>query len=322
MHAHRLAVCTTVYPGCEPFLAAWYDSVRRQTDRDFDLWVALDAIAPAALRLAQAASEVGRDLPIHWVFSCAGDTPATLRQRAFACLVHHYDEIVLVDADDVLQPTRVAAARAALATVDVAGCALRLVDERGADLGLTFAPDEGDDLSALLVHYNVFGLSNSAYRSAMLARCLPVPGECVLTDWLLAARARVRGATFAFDREPRMAYRQYARNCARVRPPFSEQAVLTASTLVAQHYRLLLGSEWAWPAGAARQPFEAARLRADTFHRAIRASAVTLTRYVSALNQLPPRYVWWWAVAHPDLEHLWAPSVSAAGSSRLASPRM
>ena len=50
MRAERLAVYTTIHPGCEPYLASWCDSIRRQTDRDFDLWIGLDALAPAACR--------------------------------------------------------------------------------------------------------------------------------------------------------------------------------------------------------------------------------------------------------------------------------
>lgn len=308
MATDRLAVYTTVYPGCEPFLASWYDSVLHQTDRDFDLWIGLDAATPAS-DLAQAANTLGREHPIQWVDACAGATPAMLRQRVLAHLVTHYDEIVLVDADDVLEPTRVAAARQALAAFDVAGCALRIVNERGADLGLTFGPDDDEDLRTLLVSRNVFGLSNSAYRAGVLARCMPVPDDCVLIDWLLATRALVSGARFGFDHVPRMAYRQYARNCARVLPPFSPDTVLTASSLVAQHYRLLFHSRWKWPDAVGqegvRRSLEIARARVDAFHQAIRDSTVTLTRYVAALNQLRPRFVWWWVVAHPELEHLW-----------------
>jgi hypothetical protein len=49
----------------------------------------------------------------------------------------------------------------------------------------------------------------------------------------------------------------------------------------------------------------AARDRAERFHRAVSGSPEMLARYVVALNELPPRLVWWWAVANPELEHLW-----------------
>jgi hypothetical protein len=92
-----------------------------------------------------------------------------------------------------------------------------------------------------------------------------------------------------------------------VLPPFTADGVLIASERVVQHYRLLLESDWAWPAGT-RAPFERARARAEQFHRVMHMSPDTLSSYVTALNQLTPRYVWWWAVAHPDLEELWTPA--------------
>jgi hypothetical protein len=41
------------------------------------------------------------------------------------------------------------------------------------------------------------------------------------------------------------------------------------------------------------------------FAEAIRRSPATLRRYTEALNALPPKYVWWWLVANPDLENVW-----------------
>jgi hypothetical protein len=315
MSTDRLAVYTTIHAGSVPFLGSWYGSVQRQTDRRFDLWISLDAVPPdtidvgaiAALRYA-GAPDGEPEPPVHWLSAIAGDTPASLRQRAFAQLATRYDAIVLVDADDVLDPARVASARQMLATFDVAGCALRLVDEQGVDLGVTFGPADDDDLPSMLTRCNVFGLSNSAYRASALARCLPVPAETVLIDWLLATRALISGATFGFDRVPRMDYRQYDRNTARVLPPFTAEAVLAAAALVTRHYRLLLESEWGWTwPREARQPFESARARAEAFAAAMQSSPALLDRYVTALNQLTPRIVWWWAVAHPDLEYLWSP---------------
>lgn len=313
----RLAVYTTIYPGCEPFLGSWYASVQRQTDRRFDLWIGVHAVAPATVDVSpimtaryEGTPEGEREPAVHWVEATEEDTPASLRQRAFNNLVSRYDSIVLVDADDVLGPDRVECARQMLATFDVVGCALRVIDEQGADLGMTFGPADTDDLPSMLIRWNVFGLSNSAYRASTLARCLPVPPQAVLIDWLLATRALVSGATFGFDRTPRMDYRQYGRNTARVLPPFTAESVLEATVLVESHYRALLEGPWAWDwPGQARRPFEAARARVAAFAAVMQASPELLDRYVTALNQLPPRGVWWWAVANPGLEHLWSPQL-------------
>lgn len=295
----RLGVYTTVYPGVEPFLADWHRSVAAQTDRDFDLWIGLDLLEPDAVRRA-----VGGAVDAHWVPGDPGDRPAQVRSRAIAAMVERYPAVVFVDSDDVLHPTRVQAARAALADADVAACALAIGDADARDLGLRFGPADGDG-RALIARCNVFGLSNTAYRSAVLQDCLPVPDGCVLYDWLLATRAWAAGASMTFDREPRMTYRQHGANIAGVLPPFSAAYVARACALVLAHYDFALDP--AWPMDAARRgELEAARARASRFRSGALSSPGRLERYVDALNALEPEYVWWWPVAHPDLEELWS----------------
>ncbi|HEY8534915.1 MAG TPA: hypothetical protein VIL25_00645 [Vicinamibacterales bacterium] len=298
----RLAVCTTAYPGCEPFVRSWHEGLLKQTDRTFDLWIALDAIGPDRIEAA-----AGRPIAAHWVPGRRGDTPASIRSRAFAQLVSEYDAIVLVDIDDVPLPSRVAAARRALREADVAGCALRYCDARGRPLDGIFGPPAGVALADLLPRCNVFGLSNSAYRTGVLARLLPLPDGCVLIDWLLASRAAASGAQLAFDRTPRMVYRRYGGNCAPVRPPFTGRGVLAAAALVVRHYAHLLDGPWPW-GRRSRRPFELARMRAEAFERRVRTSVTTLRRYLRALNRMPAEQVWWWSVANPELEELWTTS--------------
>lgn len=300
MSADRLALCTTMYRGVEPFLSEWYDSVERQTDRAFDLWVALDGLTPA-----DVAAAIGRMPHAEWLEMEAGMTPARIRSETFQRLVDRYSAVVPVDSDDVLHPSRVAAAREALLHADVAACALDVMDARGCDLGVVFSMPAGADAAGLLPRCNVFGLSNSAYRSATLRRCLPVPDDCVLIDWLLATRAWAMGATLAFDVTPRMRYRQHAANTAPMLPPFAGEQVLAASGRVLGHYRAVLDGAWPLPPEA-RERLEAERARVAAFDAAVRARPAALERYVRELNALPPMRVWWWQVAHPSLEPTWS----------------
>jgi hypothetical protein len=189
---------------------------------------------------------------------------------------------------------------------DLIGCALRLVDEAGDDLGVTFGPTPGADYDKLLPSYNIFGLSNSAYRSQVLRRCLPIPADCVLIDWLLATRAWAGGATLAFDFTPRMAYRRHSRNTTPLLQPFTAQQVLTAAQLVVEHYRLVLLMNEHWTGSDTRRAqLRGACDRAEFFQRAIASEQDKLERYVRELNRLTPAYVWWWCVAHPELEEIW-----------------
>ena len=299
MRPDRLVVYTTIYPGAEPYLTDWYASVHAQTDQRFDLCIGLDLLTSS-----DVARAIGTVPDAQWVGPIQGATPARIRSDAMALLVEQYPAVVFVDSDDVLLPSRVAAARRMLERADVAGCALDMMDAEGRALGIRFKPPVGADSAALLPRCNVFGLSNTAYRSATLRRCLPVPDECVLVDWLLATRAWSNGASFAFDATPHMRYRQYPSNVAPMLQPFDDQQVMTATARVLDHYRCLLDMSWDLPRGQ-RAALEGERRRVVGFEAAMRQDARRLTEYVTHLNRLPPVHVWWWQVANPELEQVW-----------------
>jgi hypothetical protein len=299
MPAERLALYTTIYPGVEPYLTVWYDSVLRQTDADFELWIGLDAVRPA-----QVMAAVGRNVDAHWVEAGQGSTPAQVRSEVLGQLIDRYPAVVLVDSDDVLYPSRVAAARSMLERADVAACALDVIDADGRSLDIVFEAPPGSDAVSLLPRYNVFGLSNTAYRSATLRGCLPVPADCRLIDWLLATRAWSGGATLSFDRVPRMGYRQYGANVAPMLPPFTAEQIVEATRRVLAHYACALDGDQ--PAGRRiRGVLAAERARVAAFELRVCRSPAALADYVRELNRLPPMRVWWWHVAHPALEQTW-----------------
>jgi hypothetical protein len=295
-----LAVYAAAYPAARPYLGAWAASLRAQTDRDFDVWVTADGLDPEALKRTLDLDRA------HVVETPAGatQTPGQLRALAMEQLVDRYDAVVFVDVDDVLEPSRVAAARQALGQWDVTGCRLRIMDESGGDLGVVFGPIEGEDPCAYLPRWNVFGLSNTAYRTSALRECLPIPADCILVDWLLASRAWVRGKRIGFDLEPRMRYRQYARNTAHVLGPSTAAGVRRATELVTAYYRQLLAPA---PVGDPSRLAELHRAKAsiERFERWSASSEEGMRTYVERLNAMQRRYLWWWSVAHPDLEELW-----------------
>lgn len=296
----KLAVYTTIYPGVEAYLADWSRSLRAQTDQDFQLWVGLDTLGSVPVQ-----EMLGWDRPINWVAAEPGASPAQIRQRALARIVATCDGVVLVDSDDVLHPSRVASARSDLQSADLAGCALRLIDQQGKDLGLNFGLPPGLAPGDVLPRNNVFGFSNSSFRSDLLHRCLPIPPGAILVDWYLATRAWLLGAKLTFDRAPRMDYRQHPTNTARVRCPFSRDQVIADTGLVRRHFQFLLGE----PAPGAAPGREAALRQVagdiDDFHQGIVVHPGQLDRYVQALNLLQPPPLWWSCVANPALGPMW-----------------
>ena len=297
-----LALYTTVYPGVEPFLPDWYRSVRNQTDQDFQLWIGLDSISAEAVNDLLGTDPKAVCVPAH-----PGDTPAQVRQRALERIVAAHDAVVLVDSDDVLYPSRVAKARTALARSDVAACAIRLVDREGRDLGVTFAlpGPGGSPPETVLPRYNIFGLSNTSFRSTVLRRCLPIPGDAVLVDWYLATLAWLFGATFHTDAEIGMSYRQYGTNTARVLPPFDAPQVARDTERVRGHFALVQSAPISTTSAERRNEVGKAAAEVDTFYRRVVLRPAMFDLYLKDLNALAVAPYWWSSVAHPALRELW-----------------
>lgn len=290
------AVYTTCYPGVEPYLPQWRDSILAQTDREFDLTIGLDMITPI-----QVQALLGPDIKARFFPAPAGATPAGVRNHAFAQLAEDYEGVVMTDMDDLLLPDRVRAAKAMLSSSDLCCCAMLLMD---CDRLLRDVMLDPGAASQDIFGGNVFGLGNTAYRSRLLKECLPVPTDCVLMDWLMATRAFAAEATIAIDRTPQMVYRQHPNNTARILPPFSNEQILKACELVLGHYDLALAE------APKRYPqmlsdLERVSETAMQFAARVRESGSVLREYVKALNELPPQHVWWDCVAHPVLEKIW-----------------
>ncbi len=292
----KTALYTTFYPAAKPYLQTWAKSVAAQTDQDFDLWIAVDNVALNDWERPKDG--------IHWLHAEPDDTPASLRQAAFEEIIQAYDAVIFVDSDDVLLPNRVSAAKYYLRLCDIYGCALNLIDTLGTDLMLTLtAPTT--DYAALLSRYNIFGLSNTAYRTETLAKCLPFSADTVLVDWLLVSRALQERAELFFDQTPHMLYRQYASNTAKVLPPYSAGEIQKATALVLQHYeRLEEGNRREGEEGKLQVAVKERWLKVQQFSASIADSDV-LARYTKALNALKTVFLWWECVANEELRGIW-----------------
>lgn len=297
MTGDKIALYTTVYPGVEKYLADWYKSVIAQTDSNFDIWIGVDG-----LDVSYIIEGMGTDPCAIWVIANKGDTPAQIRGKAIKKIVDEYYAVIFVDSDDILETTRVEAAKKYLEIGDVNGCAMHIIDEKGRDLGIVFRPPNGIDITKILPRKNIFGLSNTAYRTKILKQCLPIPKDCVLVDWFLATRAWIAGASLGFDFTGRMAYRQHPSNMAGILPPFTSQQILQATKYVINHYDCVLGTGLYFQH---RYEIENACKYVEIFYRAIIDSQEILDKYVGSLNKLRLNRVWWDYVAHQQLEYIW-----------------
>ncbi len=295
-----LALYTTVYPGVERYVTEWYKSVCEQTDRDFELWIGLDELERESVQQL-----LGVDVKANWIEGAPGDSPAQVREKALAMIVNVASEVVLVDSDDLLHPTRVAAARLALQTSDLAGCALRLVGQQGEDLESIFTLPSHRRPDDVLPRNNVFGFSNSAYRVELLKRILPIPADAVLVDWFMSTRAWLLDTKLSFDCEPRMDYRQHPQNMALVRLPFSSDQVIRATALVSGHFKLVLADPPKEFIHSRFLELERVAREVEEFSQRVIPEPRLLAAYVKKFNAMAAPQIWWSCVAHPALRDLW-----------------
>ncbi len=295
----RLALFTTGYPEGERYFSDFFHSVFSQTDKKIDLWIGLDRIEERVV-----SDYLIKKIPVSFLERKNNESTIALRQRAIKEMIEKYPGIIFVDSDDILAPSRVAAARSNLIKYDVYGCAMKIIDENGADLNISFQVPQKSDFLSLLPRFNIFGMSNTAYSSEMIRQCLPFPKDCILLDWFVATRAWARDARMYFDRVQRMSYRQHSSNTARVIPPFTQEQIIKSTDLVLKHYTLVLNNIPELP-DSKRILIENAQHSVASFNQIIKESQEILQAYIRELNKLPPNHIWWSCVAHPDLEEIW-----------------
>ncbi|KAF1082726.1 MAG: hypothetical protein GQF41_0493 [Candidatus Rifleibacterium amylolyticum] len=292
----KLAVVTAAYPSAKFFFEDFFISLREQTDQKFDLWIGLDGISPCDF---DGYCNLDKQLNFHKVTEKA--SPVVVRNQTLRRAVEHADTLVLVDIDDVLFPTRVEAARHFAEKFELSATAMNFIDSHSKLVSGVFDPSKGDPE---LIENNVFGFSNTTWRSSLLADLLPVPEDCVTMDWYVATLARIKGAIIGFDVEPRMYYRQYEANMAHVLSPFSDKQVLVATMLVLKHFSAIM--HWLEKNDQAEflERYLTAYNRIEKFNKSM-ANPDCLKKYVLALNRLPNSYVWWSCVANACLEEIW-----------------
>jgi hypothetical protein len=296
----KLALYTTIHPGTRPYLRDWYASVQAQTDTAPHLWVGLDGMT-----VDEVTEAIGARPQARWVHAKAGDRPAEVRMRAWNQLLPEVDAVVMVDADDVLDPERVARSRQAIEHADLAGCAMTLVDQQGDPLGNPLGDVmPGSDYAApndVMPVYNLFGLTNSTYRTELLKQLLPLPPSTTLVDWHLSTHAWLRGATLQFDPRPSMNYRQHPRSTLALTPPFTADGIRKTAQAVHDHFTSVLSPGPSLGGAAPRRArLQAAACRIEQFVRCVTSNPEKLSRYTNALNDAPPPPLWWSSVAHPD----------------------
>ena len=289
------SVVTIMYPKAIRFITEYYETLLTQNDLDFDLWIGLDGLSKDDLPIVKE-----KRIKVNYVITPENASFACVRNITFGRAIENSDLLIFVDADDMLNVSRVEAAKSFLQDFDITASALEIVDEKGNFLGCHLYPENGDPN---LLFNNVFGFTNTTWRSETLKSLLPIPDECAIIDWYLSTMALYSGAKMGFDHIPRAKYRQYSGNIGSVITPFTTGQILKSTNLVLKHYDLILKNFNIMKFGD-KKVFMRVRNRLYNFKIAICEEEI-LKIYTETLNNMPNNHVWWSCVAHPKLEEIW-----------------
>ena len=207
---NSICLFTVIYPGCEPWLPRFFESVAGQTRDDFDLMILNDGVTDAG-NLIPPAPHRFQLIPVQ-------GTTAKVRQQGIDLLMESdYKKIIFADADDYFSENRIEKSAEALETADIYVNDLTSVDE---DENLIqknyFSSRLGNQYEIepdFILRKNIMGLGNSAVRKTGL-RKINIPDNTIAIDWLIFTDMLLRGCSAIFNSECVTFYRQHDKNTA------------------------------------------------------------------------------------------------------------
>lgn len=207
---NSICLFTVIYPGCEPWLPRFFESVIGQTRDDFDLMILNDGLAGAEHVIPVAPNRL-QLLP-------ASGTIAKVRQQGIDLLIESdYEKIIFADADDYFSENRIEKAVEALAEADIYVNDLTAVDDAGNVIKEHYftgrlGKKKEIDLEMIL-DKNIMGLGNTSVRSSALEP-VEIPADTIAADWLIFTKLMLTGRKAIFNNDSVTYYRQHEQNTA------------------------------------------------------------------------------------------------------------
>jgi len=217
-----ISILMATYNG-EAFVSAQIDSLLRQTEQDFVLYVRDDCSGDQTYSILQ---QYARQHPGKIIVSQSGQNSGSAKQNFLSLLNEHDDEyLMFCDQDDIWQPDKIERTLSAMRQAEqtygretplLVHTDLCVVDQ---ELKVTYPSFRAMSkldyrraaLNNLLVQNTVTGCT-VMFNQALHNRIVPVPEECAMHDWWLALAASAFGRIVALENEQTVLYRQHAAN--------------------------------------------------------------------------------------------------------------
>ena len=230
-----VAVFSVVYSGAEPYIPEFLNSLSKQTDKDFILFLVNDGLADIEKFLKKA------DFYVE-VMEADG-LPAELRKIGIEWVASKGVEIIVfADADDYFENNRIEVSKKMLIHCDIVCNEMLLVGKEVSQPTLMlekFFDDKTEINISDIATGNCMGLSNTALRIDSISRDIEsIPNNIIAFDWAFFSLSIHGGARAVFTKETQTFYRQHSKNTASVLN-LSEEQILHGVKVKRDHYKLM-----------------------------------------------------------------------------------
>lgn len=291
----KTCVYTTFFPSFERFIPDFILSLLKQDDTEFELVIALDGLSSDPFLPYQS------DLKMSFINIPSGFSPAQVREYAWMQIINDYDALIFCDGDDVFSKKRVSNAKNSLKDFDLDACSLSLVNNTLEPLNVFMY---ATDMVPNNIHkYNIFGLSNTGYKTNILKNTLPIPKHVIAVDWFIAHKAIQMGASCNLREDIDCFYRQHGKNIASPSKPATQKNVLQAAKISRIHLENIIKT-----LATDNPDILTCQKRLDDvilFEKTMAVNPDLLYKYLQLFNSIETETLWWNTVAKPTLDHLW-----------------
>ncbi|HQS67277.1 MAG TPA: glycosyltransferase [Sulfuricurvum sp.] len=230
----KVAFLTTIFPMNDEFLTACFDSLEKQTFKNFDIIVVNDGYKKFDTITKKYINLNIIELPYK-------NTPSKNREYGINNVkMMGYDIVVLGDSDDYFENNRIEKSLELLKTHDIVVNDLSLFDDNGV-YEQKYISHRIQNLSIIdfdfILEKNIFGLSNTAIR-LNLVDCINFDPNLIAVDWYLFSLLLLKAKHAIFTNETQTFYRQYSANTIGIgeRTPETIKNILKVKTI---HYGLM-----------------------------------------------------------------------------------
>jgi len=232
--SENIAFLTTIFPTNENYLYDFFNSLNRQTFKDFDVVVVNDNYKNFS-KIKDKFSDLNiKELKY-------SDTPLRNREHGINFILdNNYDIVIFGDSDDYFSFNRVEVIIEKLIHYDIIVNDLSVFNEKriykkkylshriknNTEITIDFVKDK-----------NIFGMSNTALRVKSLGNII-YDSELIALDWYIFSLALLKSGVALFTNETQTFYRQYDENTVGI-GKLNKGIILKGISVKLKQYELL-----------------------------------------------------------------------------------